>query len=222
MACSPKSQWSALLNLLKDRLDQATKLVPDNGMAMSLKKHNAYYRAVFDRVREEVASRTDIPNAVMNPPTQMITLTFHGGWNKAHCLGCLDWHGTDDIIHVELHAKKNEPDGVTKDDLLECICKVLYGGVHMVDPASKKKTGIKLSDLNWKGTTVLCNLIDNMVYVGYMPVDPEQQQDKVVLEGGALGKRMSPVQGWDDDYFRRLTKNKGWTEEDWDNLTGCY
>ncbi|KAI1759695.1 hypothetical protein GGR53DRAFT_128815 [Hypoxylon sp. FL1150] len=225
----PKSQWSALLNLLKEQIAQAAKLARDNKTVMSLEEHNAYYRAVFGRVREEVASRKDIPNAVMDPPTQMLTMTFYGGWHEVCCIGCLDYYPTNDIIHVELQAKKGEPDGVTKDDLLECICEVLHGGIHM-DNRNSKEIGITLTDLNWLGTTRICNLVDNILYVGYMPASEGQEesgkqvsrQHNIVWEGGALGAGVSSVQGFNDDYCRRLTKTKGWKEEDWDLLGGFF
>ncbi|KAI1775065.1 hypothetical protein F4818DRAFT_417685 [Hypoxylon cercidicola] len=222
-----KSQWSILLNLLRDRVTDATNVARDNGQHRSLEEHDAYYRAVFSKVREEVAARDDIPNAVMDPPTETLILTFHGGWNETACLGCLDFHDADDVIHVDIHAKKDEPDGVTKDDILRCICEVLYGGLHMVHRDSKKETGILLRDLNWMGTTSLCNLLDTIVYIGYMPATEgfgEQGKSEkaydVVWEAGALGNGVSSIQGYDHDYSRRLLKAKGWKEEDWDMFNG--
>ncbi|KAI0161029.1 hypothetical protein GGR52DRAFT_562625 [Hypoxylon sp. FL1284] len=228
---APTSQWSALLNLLKARLDEASR---EDGQQMSLEDHNASYRAVFARVRKEVSSRDDIPNAVMDPPARNLHLTFHGGWNKKDCLGCLNYHDANDIIHVAIHAKDDDPDGVTKDDLLRCICEVLYGGLHIVRRESGEETGIVLSDLNWMGTISLCNLLDTVVYVGYMPVDgsvlgqgqgdeqvtPLPPTFKVLLEAGTLGDGISSIQGYDHNYCRELAAVKGWKKEDWDVASG--
>ncbi len=94
---APKSQWSVLLNLLQDRITETAEANKDDAQSMSLEAHNAYNRAAFASLRGEIASRDDIPNAVMNPPTQMLTLTFYGGWNETSCHGCLDFRDADDV-----------------------------------------------------------------------------------------------------------------------------
>lgn len=164
-----KSQWSSLIQLLSHYLDEAAITAGESSRQMTLQEHNAHYRAVFDRLREELMLRDDIPNAIMEEPTKELTITFYERWNEPVCLGCLDFHDTSDIIHVELHAKEDEPDGVTKDDLIRCICEVVCGGLHVYSE-SNEETGIILSNFDWMDTTALCNLEDSILYIGYKPV----------------------------------------------------
>ncbi|KAI0889212.1 uncharacterized protein GGS22DRAFT_184786 [Annulohypoxylon maeteangense] len=197
---------------------------------MTLEQHNSYYRSIFDRVREESASRDDIPNAVMENPTKELTLTFYGRWNEHICLGCVDFHDTNDIIHVEIHAKGDEPDGVTKDDLIRSIGEV-YRGLHVYSK-SNKETGIILSNFDWMGTTTLCNLEDSILYIGYKPVTQPPlvkietdglegkgdggERYEVTWDPKALGAGALAYQGYNADYTKKLMVVKGWNLEDWD------
>ncbi|XDG09292.1 hypothetical protein ABKA04_008907 [Annulohypoxylon sp. FPYF3050] len=197
---------------------------------MTLEEHNAYYRAMFDRLREELILRDDIPNAIMEEPTKELTLTFYGRWNEPVCLGCLDFHDTSDIIHIELHAKEDEPDGVTKDDLIRCICEVVCGGLHVYSESSEEP-GIILSNFDWMGTTSLCNLEDSILYIGYKPVataspamgqnergegrsNVREERHEVTLDSEALGPRTLAHQGYDEEYAKKLMVLKGWNPED--------
>ncbi|KAI1379520.1 hypothetical protein F4677DRAFT_335259 [Hypoxylon crocopeplum] len=218
-------QWSTLLDLLTTRLKEATQAAGKDGREMSLEEHNAYYHAAFDKVREEAASRGDIPNAIMEKPIKTLILTFYGGWSDVVCLSCLDFHDGNDIIHVEIHAKEDEPDGVTKDDLVRSIGEVLYGGLHVAYGVLKKEIRIVLSDINWKGTTTLCNLVDNIVYVGYAPAANDSEEGggeknhgkyEISWDSEALGSRSWAIQGFDVEYSRRLMVAKGWQREDFD------
>ncbi|KAI1208401.1 uncharacterized protein F4807DRAFT_461729 [Annulohypoxylon truncatum] len=226
-----KPQWSALLELLSKRLDKAAIAVRDSGREMTPEEHNAYYRAIFDEVRGEAASRDDIPNAIMEKPVKELTLTFYGRWNDPVCLGCLDFNDTNDTIHVEIHAKEGEPDGVTKDDLIRRICEVIYGGLHVYREPNKE-VGIILSNFDWMGTAKICNLVDSILYIGYKPVteassvkgekdglggrgDVLKEKYEVTWDPKALGHGASAYQGYDDDYTEKLMALKGWDPEDW-------
>ncbi|KAI1093032.1 hypothetical protein F5B19DRAFT_491798 [Rostrohypoxylon terebratum] len=227
-----KSQWGSLIQLLSKYLDEAAIGAEEGGRYMTLEEHNAYYRAMFDRLREELRLRVDIPNAVMEEPTKELTLTFYGRWNEPVCLGCLDFHDTSDIIHVELHAEEDEPDGVTKDDLVRCICEVICGGIHVYSE-SNEETGVILSNFDWMGTTALCNLEDSILYIGYKLVakapSAEAQHEReeggsnfhgerfeVTLDLEALGPGTLAYQGYNEEYARKLMVLKGWNPEDLD------
>ncbi|KAI2466261.1 hypothetical protein F4781DRAFT_406526 [Annulohypoxylon bovei var. microspora] len=226
----PKPQWSALLKLLDKHLDKAAIELREGGRELSPEEHNAFYHAIFDKVRAEVASRDDIPNAVMEEPTKTLTLTFYGRWNEPVCLGCLDFHDKNDIIHVEVHAKEDEPDGVTKDDLICRICEVVYRGIH-IQNESKKEIGVLLSKFDWMGTTTMCNLVDSILYIGYGPAatassgekdrsegerDIYKEKYEVTWDPKALRPGALSVQGYNDDYAHKLMVLKGWDQEDWD------
>lgn len=228
-----KPQWKALLQLLSERLDEATRTVEEGGQEMSVEDHNTYYRAIFNKVREEAASRDDIPNTIMEKPTKTLILTFYGKWNEPVCLGCVDFHDTNDVIHIEICAKEDEPDGVTKDDLINRIAEVLYGGLHVLPRGSKKEMRIIPSGFDWMGTTKLCNLVDRILYIGYRPVTEEfpageenhqlgNEQDTrretydVTWEPGALAPGARAIQGYDVEFSQRLMEVKGWDQDDWD------
>ncbi|OTA59199.1 hypothetical protein K449DRAFT_436160 [Hypoxylon sp. EC38] len=227
-------QWGSLLQLLSERLDEATKT---GGQEMSVEGHKAHYRAIFNKVREEAASRDDIPNAIMEKPTKTLILTFYGKWKQPACLGCVDFHDTNDVIHIEIWAKENEPDGVTKDDLINRIAEVLYGGLHVLSRGSKEEMRIIPSGFDWMGTTKLCNLVDSILYVGYRPVtetfptgeknhklgneqDNRKETYDVVWGPETLTPGARAIQGYDVDFSRRLMEVKGWNQDDLDAAVG--
>ncbi|KAI1386656.1 uncharacterized protein F4822DRAFT_323291 [Hypoxylon trugodes] len=203
---------------------------------MSLEEHNAYYCAVFDQVLQEIASRDDIPNAVMEPPAESLTLTFYGGWNNYLCLGCADFYDTEDIVHAETYARKGESDGITKDDLIRTIGEVLYGGLHTFCRDSKEEIGIIPSRLDWMGTTSLCTPVDNILYIGYVPTAEisSTADEKYKSEGRAsthreygvkwepmaLGSGAWGIQGYYTDYAEKLLLAKGLRREDADVYLG--
>ncbi|KAI2621284.1 hypothetical protein GGR54DRAFT_639414 [Hypoxylon sp. NC1633] len=213
-----KPQWSVLIKILRARVNEARKAAAERGQEMSLEEHNAYYRGVFDNVREEVASRDDIPNAIMEKPTQTLNLSFYAGWSKPVCLSCLNFQRGDDIIHIEIHARKDEPDGVTKDDLVRCIGEVLYGGLHVLCRHSNTEAGVVLGDLDYIGTTNLCSPVENMIYVGYEPTngqaDRQGERYGVSWEPAALGLNSTSIQGYDIERTRKVFLGKGWQEEE--------
>ncbi|KAI1460286.1 hypothetical protein F4805DRAFT_388812 [Annulohypoxylon moriforme] len=226
-----KPQWNAVLGLLSRYLDKAAVEVRESGRKMTAEEHNSYYQAIFNKLREELASRDDIPNAIMEKPTKELTLTFYGKWNEPICIGCVDFHETSDIIHVEIHAKEDEPDGVTKDDLVRRICEVAYTGLRVYGK-SNRELSIILSSFDWMGTTTLCNLADGILYIGYEPVIQasstktekdglEREYDsneryEITWDPKALGPGASSYQGYDATYAKKLMVVKGWNPEDLD------
>ncbi|KAI1102202.1 hypothetical protein F4804DRAFT_343409 [Jackrogersella minutella] len=226
-------QWGALLKLLTDHLLEATRVPKYNDQEMSVEERNAYYRAIFNKVRQEAALRDDIPNSIMDKPVQTLTLTFYGRWNGPVCLSCLNFDSSDDIIHVKINAKENEPDGVTKDDLICRLCEVLYGGLH-VRRETMQEIGIVPSNFDWLCTdTRSINPEDNILYIGYKSAAEassiEGERDglkeksdalrgsyEVTWESEALKPGASAIQGYNNDYAQKLLASKGWHREDWD------
>lgn len=78
---SPQMQWDALLQLIATRTNEAMETATaavaavaqtqddkEQQQTWTAAEHNAHYRATFEALREEVASRDDIPDAIATLP----------------------------------------------------------------------------------------------------------------------------------------------------------
>lgn len=103
----PRLQWDSLLRLISHRIDDATEAAAaatattatkdsPNSLSnaeietWSLDDHDRHYRAAFDRIREEVAARDDIPDAVATAPgLSNLRLAFVPAFLAGRCPCCL-------------------------------------------------------------------------------------------------------------------------------------
>lgn len=147
---SPQMQWDALLQLIATRTNEAMETATAAAAAVAqtqddkeqqqqtwtAAEHNAHYRATFEALREEVASRDDIPDAIATPPgIRRLRLVFCPARLAGRCPCCLDGgyglpravvgvgSGGDD------HASPEVGVGVTKDLLLQGLRDGLFPDV---------------------------------------------------------------------------------------------
>ncbi|KAK7741973.1 hypothetical protein SLS62_010838 [Diatrype stigma] len=161
----PRVQWDSLLRLISQRVDDVTETgavagtkndpnIPSNIEVdtLSLDDHDRHYRAAFERIREEVAARNDIPDAVATAPgLSTLRLTFVPASLAGRCPCCLGDYDFPSLIicattsggsaregedgdtqHMETQGGEGGI-GVTKDMLIQGIRDGLYPGPDRVD-----------------------------------------------------------------------------------------
>lgn len=118
-----RPQWDLLTELISDRALEAVKASRDVNATRTPAEHHAYFRTVYERMREEAAARDDIPNALTDPPLQELRLEFAPHSYSGRCPCCFDF---ENFPSVMVYANPDEPDGVTKDQVIEAICAELH------------------------------------------------------------------------------------------------
>ena len=111
-------QLASLLELIGQRVDEAIEAGKEGNDARTLGEHHRYHRAIYDKLRDEVALRDDIPNAIHHGPLKELTLKFCHSSLAGHCPCCYDCL---DFPTVMVRAGDDDLDGITKDHVITAI-----------------------------------------------------------------------------------------------------
>ncbi|KAK7755999.1 hypothetical protein SLS62_001942 [Diatrype stigma] len=115
--------WAFLTDLIADRALEAVKASREVNATRTPAEHHAYFRTVFERMREEAAARDDIPNAVTEEPLRKLRLRFIPQQYSSRCHCCFDFENFPQAI---VRANPDQPGVITKDQVLEAICATLH------------------------------------------------------------------------------------------------
>ena len=134
-----KVQWDSLLQLITMRVDEAMEAaaaIDGQGENWSAEEHNRHYRAAFEAMRDEVAKRDDIPEAIVSAPgVHLLRLVFCPARLSGRCPCCLDGGYSLPFAVVGVSNDDEFPEvGITKDILIQG----LRDGLHP-EPKPKPK-----------------------------------------------------------------------------------
>ena len=186
-------QWESLLQLISQRVDEAIEAGKEAQEARTTEEHDRYYRAVFDKLLDEVASRNDIPNAVMRTPLRALTLTFCHSSLAGQCPCCLDYL---DLTTATVNAGDDDPDGITKGHMIKALRDNLHPEPSTTgdDAPDSGRPKITLLNFCWMNDPS-GGLVDNALFVYFGRSDDDSSSTRSVPGDG----HEDPKASQDDD-----------------------
>lgn len=186
-------QWETLLKLISQRVDEAIEADKEAHEARTTEEHDRYYRAVFDELLDEAASRDDIPNAVTRPPLKELTLTFCHSSLAGQCPCCLDFL---ELPTAAVQAGEDDHDGVTKAHVIKALRDHLHPEPSTTtngddDAPDSERPKITLLNFCWMNSA-MGGLVDDALFVYYGRSDDDSSSTRSALgEDGHEGPKES-------------------------------